>query len=61
MVLILFHNKDDLFLSFQNLLDSCFSQTKNKALPLFFFRLPSNAFPNNGSDGRIEKKKKKKT
>ena len=25
----------------------------------FFFRLPSNAFPDNGSDGRIEKKKKR--
>ena len=28
--------------------------------PLFFLRLPSNAFPDIGSVGRIEKKKKKK-
>ena len=38
-------------------------KTKNnnkKAIPVFFFRLPLNAFPDIGSVGRIEKKNLKK-
>ena len=34
-----------------------FSFLEGKAIPLFFFRLASNAFPDFGSVGRIVKKK----